>query len=180
MVAASLTDFLSTDFTCPSISRPGREAEARGRRPWCPAASASTVSGAVAPPCRHLQDAHLRCPVDQKQTSKAGAQARRTLASCVGVGRPCPASPGAPGSTESCRAASGGCAHSARPALGVPASRAVSASVCSCYKRRCSFSYVCFYGRNDFVLRTYAWVTNLPRFDGAYLRFVLFVCLFVS
>lgn len=50
IVAVSLTDFLSTDFTCPSISHPGQEAEAQGQRPWCSGASASMASGAVALP----------------------------------------------------------------------------------------------------------------------------------
>lgn len=91
IIDISFVDFLSTDFTCPSISRPGPEAEALAKESFCPGAS-PVAPGAGAPPCCCLQDVCLRSPVDQKQTSKAGAQARGFLTRGLGARQPCSAS----------------------------------------------------------------------------------------
>lgn len=67
MVGISLADFLSTDFTCPSISGPGQEAEARRKAlvpwgfclhgPWCRGPALLFPTGRLLSfPCRSEAD----------------------------------------------------------------------------------------------------------------------------
>lgn len=72
IVGISFVDFLSTDFTCPSISYVAQEAKALRERPWCPGPSVSLAPRAVALPFLLHAECLPSFSMDQKQTKQLG------------------------------------------------------------------------------------------------------------